>query len=61
MSDESRVRVRPEFIEKVGRLEKAAEELIKDVRNRNELLPIDEFRCPYMRELEHAWKDLAIS
>jgi nucleoside-diphosphate-sugar epimerase len=23
-----------------------------DVRKRNELLPIDEFRCPHMRELE---------
>ena len=46
------------MLAKLERLERAAEELITYSRKLNELLPIDEFRCPYMRELEAAWKEL---
>ena len=54
MKDDDRVRVRPEFVGKVGRLERAAEALVKEARRcQIGLIALD--------ELEKAWKDLAIS
>jgi hypothetical protein len=63
VAKDDRVPVRVDFIRKVGRLEKAAEGLIKERRERDKARASvgRVVREPLIDELEKAWKDLAIS